>query len=199
MYSLIYQHQQPRGPLDQLKVEGLEGVDLFTCKGELSRIRFGKSWDKARAARFLKEYSGIEDPSFYQIAPEQRLLVCNKNESKMQVFGWAYMAEEKDGTPVKDISGIDYHMDDLEPAIYDWIGAGYTNIGVQHEELWQGTVIESVVVTREKEAIWGLPPNSLPVAVWLGIQLWDAETYLRVLSGELRGLSLAGLIKLEKK
>lgn len=117
---------------------------------------------------------------------EWTVQVVRVDEDKGQLFGWAYVTRDKDGNEVIDRKGASCPTEVLEEAVYDFVlhrrvasdmhekgdrtPTEPGGIPIQH-----GTLIETVVFTREKMAAMGIPPGILPEGWWFGAQMDKAS------------------------
>lgn len=159
-----------------------------------------KGYSKAKAARisnaaWKKKRMGIRTnaPTSVRGLVKAGEIVA-KNTKKKQVFGWAYIAYEHDGTLNVDKSGefVD-DIDELEKTAYTFVLKSRQG-GVEHDvsKVGHGTMIESVVFTPEKLAVMGLPEGSLPIGWWVGYQVNDDETWEGVEDGRYTSFSIHG-------
>lgn len=115
------------------------------------------------------------------------------DEDQRNVFGWGYVAIDKDGTQLIDVQ--DDFIDDpaeLEIPAYEFVKSsrrGFT----MHFRKDAGVLIESIVFTKEKQSAMGIPPGILPeLAWWVGFHVTDDESWDMVKNNTLRGFSMGG-------
>ena len=98
------------------------------------------------------------------------------------IFGWGYIAIEKDGKQVTDYSEefVDEEtLKDLELAVYGFnIGARESGFG--HKGLTKGYLAECMFFTKEKMAKMDLPDGALPQGAWIGVWYPDDADYEKV-------------------
>lgn len=112
-------------------------------------------------------------------------------KAEKQVFGFANVAVKRDGLPLVDLQADEIPADVLEKAAYDFV-LRFRESGEMHEEVCsKGALIESVMITPEKLAAWGLAEDAVAPRWWVGFQL-DAETFKKVASGQYRMFSIQG-------
>jgi hypothetical protein len=110
---------------------------------------------------------------------------------KKQVFGFANVAVKSDGAAMVDLQADEIPVDVLEKAAYDFVSE-FAESGEMHAvDCAKGCLIESVMITPEKLAAWGLEPDAVAPRWWVGFQL-DAETYKKVATGKYRMFSIQG-------
>ena len=98
------------------------------------------------------------------------------------IFGWGYVAIEKDGEQVTDHSGefVDEEtLKDLEIATYGF-NIGSRKSGFGHKGLAKGYLAESMFFTKEKLKVLGLSEDALPQGTWLGVWFPDDEDYAKI-------------------
>ena len=112
-------------------------------------------------------------------------------EDKQYVFGWAYQCEDVYGKHVLDHSGQYIEPLELEEAVYMFVRNGGM-ASEMHTSMYAGSVIESVVFTKEKQEAMGIPAGMVPVGWWVGIYVYHPEVFEKVKNGTYKMLSLAG-------
>ena len=102
-----------------------------------------------------------------------------KDNSEHLLFGWAYVAVTKGGTPVEDHSGEfikEENFNDLEKATYLY-NMAFRDGDIRHDCEVQGQLIESVVMTKEKQQAMGIPEGTVPLGVWMGFYFESDESW----------------------
>lgn len=111
--------------------------------------------------------------------PTQIDEVLIKNDENNTIFGWAYVRETKKGEQVVDHSGEfckSENFKDLELAMYAY-NLAFRQADIQHDCIPKGYLIESVVLTKEKQKAMGIPEGSVPEATWVGFFFPDDDDY----------------------
>lgn len=116
------------------------------------------------------------------------------DDDKRQVFGYASVVEIN-GEPVVDRQGDHISIDEVEKSAYTYVQKSRKG-GNMHRRNGEDPVhvsdmIESFVITDEKIAKMGLPPET-PKGWWVGFQVNDEDTWQQVKSGERTGFSIHG-------
>lgn len=116
--------------------------------------------------------------------------ITKVDESQNLVFGWANIVE-KDGVVVTDSQGDQIDISDLEKAAYD-----YTLLSRQAGEMHErttgvGDLVESMVMTVEKQKAFGIPEGSTPLGWWVGFKLAD-DVFKSVRDGKYPMFSIGG-------
>lgn len=150
--------------------------------------------DKAAAAKAgmaaVKASGGGDSPGVKKTEFTIEAEVAKSDDDRMQVFGWAYISEVG-GAPVVDHSGEHVPIDELEKGIYKF-NMGTRDQGEMHTASGKGTLIESMVFTKEKYEALGIDPDGMPLGAWIGFQMTDPECYAKAKSGEYPMLSIHG-------
>ena len=107
------------------------------------------------------------------------------------VSGWANVAKNADGTVPLDWQGDIIDPSDLEDAAIQFM-KDYRDSGVNHEGGSVGTVVESIVMTKDKQAAMGIPEGSVPEGWFITVQLTDEDVIAKVKSGDYRMFSIQG-------
>jgi hypothetical protein len=120
-------------------------------------------------------------------------LLC-KNQAQHVVYGWASVSV-LDGELVTDLQGDQIEPEALEQAVEDFMlnyRAGTADgAGVMHETAPACEVIASLVTTPDIVKAFGLGEN-IPIGWILGLKVLDEAVWQRVVSGELKALSIQG-------
>lgn len=120
-----------------------------------------------------------------------RFRIQKVDEDKRLVFGWASVSVTVDGTLVEDLQEDMIEPDVLEAAAYKFAEL-YRDGGEMHERTGVGVMVESVVLTAEKQAAMGIPAETLPVGWWIGFRITDDDVWEKVKSGEYNMFSIGG-------
>ena len=126
--------------------------------------------------------------------PKDKNFQIKKSEDdKMRVFGWGQVAVRKDGTVIEDWQGDIVDPEDLEEAAYFHV-LNFRKTGEQHNAglREKGQLIESVILTKEKQEAMGIPEGTVPIGWWVGYQIEDPETWKKLKSGEYAMFSVEG-------
>lgn len=124
-------------------------------------------------------------------AQAKRIGIAKINEEKRLVFGWAYVVKRSTGEQVIDHSGeFIGDMADIEDAVYGFV-LDSRETDDMHTEDVTGQLAESIVFTKEKMAVLGIPEGTVPEGVWVGFKLTE-EAFAKVRSGERAAFSIFG-------
>ena len=117
--------------------------------------------------------------------------IVKRDDDKFLVYGWASVANDKDGNPVVDSQGDIISIQELEKAAHGFVrfsGLG----GEMHDPDRMGVsaLVESFVFTPEKLEMLGLPKDALPQGWFVGFKVHDAETWQKVKNGDYKSFSI---------
>jgi hypothetical protein len=68
----------------------------------------------------------------------------------------------------------------------------YREGGEMHERGGVATLVESVMFTKEKMALMGIPEGTVPEGWWIGFKVYDDDVWEKVKSGEYPMFSIEG-------
>jgi len=118
--------------------------------------------------------------------------ITKVDEDQRLVFGWASIIKDEVGKVLLDRQ--DDYIDDeaeLEKAAYSYVLHSRDG-GEMHIRKGVSTMVESIVLTKEKQAALGVPEGSMPVGWWIGFRVNDDRVWNQVKKGEYIGFSVHG-------
>jgi len=123
---------------------------------------------------------------------EQSLFKIAKSVDESQlVMGWANVSVNADGSIPFDWQDDVIPIEVLEKAainfMMDYRGSGEVHMGES-----KGVVVESIVFTKEKQRIMGIPEGCVPEGWFITVKLFDADVFAKVKSGEYKMFSIQG-------
>ena len=118
--------------------------------------------------------------------------ITKMDDERRLVFGWANVAVRASGQQIIDHGDDLIDVEDLEEAAYQFV-LDFRLSGAMHEGEVVGHMIESFMVTPEKVAAVGLPPNALPFGWWVGFWIKDDEAWAKIKRGDYRMFSIQGI------
>lgn len=110
------------------------------------------------------------------------------------VSGWANVALDKDGKAPLDWQDDVILPETLEKAAIAFM-LDYRGSGEMHRGVSKGTVVESIVFTKEKQAALGIPEGILPEGWFITVKVHDPEVFAKVKDGKYRMFSIQGKAK----
>lgn len=121
----------------------------------------------------------------------QRFRIQKVDEEKRLVFGWANVSVTVNGELVEDYQEDMIEPEELEKAAYKFVEL-YRDGGEMHEKTGMAVMVESIMLTEEKQAAMGIPAGTLPVGWWIGFRVTDDDVWEKVKSGEYSMFSIGG-------
>jgi len=119
-------------------------------------------------------------------------------EDKQLVFGWANIIKTAEGKMLLDRQ--DDFIDDeseLEKAAYHYVLHSRDG-GEMHLRKGVSTLVESVVLTDEKQRALGIPANTVPTGWWIGFKVNDDSVWKQIKKGGYVGFSVHGTGRRER-
>lgn len=104
--------------------------------------------------------------------------ITKASDELQNVYGWANIAVERDGSLVTDAHGDQIELSDLELAAYEFVAQGGVS-GEDHAGDVDAVVVESMVFTPDKLEALGLAKDALPGGWWLGVHIPDRAAFER--------------------
>lgn len=139
----------------------------------------------------MQTFSDIIKSRAQPVEKKGRFKVQKVDEDKRLVFGWANVSVDVGGNEVVDLQEDMIDPETLETAAYKFAEL-YRDGGEMHERTGTAVMVESVVLTEEKQAAMGLAAGTLPVGWWIGFRVTDDDVWEKVKSGEYSMFSIGG-------
>ncbi len=114
-----------------------------------------------------------------------------KATDKGLVSGWANISKKADGSYPLDWQGDVIEPDVLEDAAINFM-RDYRGSGEMHQGDSVGIVVESIMLTKEKQAAIGIPSGFVPEGWFITVLVQDAEVRQKIKSGTYRMFSIQG-------
>ena len=120
--------------------------------------------------------------------------IAKMDDDKREVFGWALVANRIDGTQIVDHQLDVVDPEELEHAAYEYV-LNFRDTGEMHDGGMRkkGRMIESVVLTKEKQKAMGIPDGVVPEGWWIGFRIDDDTAWDGVKTGRYRMFSIEGI------
>jgi hypothetical protein len=120
--------------------------------------------------------------------------VYKARDDERLVSGWANVVLDKDGN-----APVDWQDDIIAPATLEKAAIqfmlDYRGSGEMHRGNSKGTVVESIVLTKEKQAAIGIPEGTVPEGWFITVKVHDQATFEKVKDGTYRMFSIQGTAK----
>lgn len=117
--------------------------------------------------------------------------ITKTNNDRQIAFGFAMFSRTADGKQVVDLQGDSITPEELESLAYEYVKNG-RDVGQLHETSGEGCVVESMVFTEDKLSILNVPPNTIPIAWWVGLYIADPQVWAKVKDGTYKAFSIEG-------
>lgn len=178
-------------PISKPTIDGLGGSTDYYRVGLAFAQKFMKEHTSESGLQDLYDSAVSEEPEKFSVPVK----VVKSDEPKNLVFGWASVAFTPDGKQIVDKQGHAIDIEDLESTAYDFTVNSYGS-GDMHSGEGFGELVESMVLTKEKAELMGIPPGTTPEGWWVGFRV-PPEYHEQVRSGERTMFSIEGTAKLE--
>ena len=123
---------------------------------------------------------------------EQGVQIAKYNDEEQLVFGWASVAKDKEGNAPLDWQGDVIEPADLEKAVYKFALEFRESNEMHVPGTVNGTLIESVMFTKQKMEAMGIPEGVVPEGWWVGFKIDDKQVYQKVKAGIYKMFSIEG-------
>lgn len=120
--------------------------------------------------------------------------ITKSKEDECLVSGWANVAVNADGSIPLDWQDDIILPESLEKAAINFM-KDYRGSGVMHEGEQQGVVVESIVFTKEKQQIIGIPEGTVPEGWFITVKVTNPEVFQAVKDGKYKMFSIQGSSK----
>lgn len=159
------------------------------CTGVAQTVS-DSSWDDVL---FVDEYGESHSGAIWTDSSATITFEIFKSDSteKGLVSGWANVAVNADGTIPLDWQGDVIAPDTLEDAAIEFM-LDYRDSGVRHMGDSTGVVVESIVLTKDKQVAIGIPEGIVPEGWFITVKLFDEEVIEKVKNGEFKMFSIQG-------
>lgn len=162
------------------------------CVRNLSVYRDDGSMQSVCHTEITTGYEEVPIPDGVFI--EVELDVSKAKDDECLVSGWANVAIDKNGNVP-----LDYQDDIIEPATLEKAAINfmldYRGSGEMHKGNSKGTVVESIVFTKEKQAALGIPEGVVPEGWFITVKVHDKDVFAKVKDGTYRMFSIQGTAK----
>ena len=110
------------------------------------------------------------------------------------VSGWANVAVNANGSIPMDWQDDIIMPEVLEKAAINFM-KDYRGSGVEHKGSSHGTVVESIVFTKEKQELLGIPEGCVPQGWFITVKVENEDVFKAVKSGKYKMFSIQGKSK----
>ncbi len=147
-----------------------------------------------RVSSYSSVYVTEEIPVDENVYNVDVMFDITKSTDEGLVSGWASIAVQPDGSLPLDWQGDVIKTDTLEKAAINFMKE-YRESGVMHEGEPQGVVVESIVFTKEKQEILGIPEGCVPEGWFITVKVNNSDVFKDVKTGKYKMFSIQGKAK----
>ena len=123
---------------------------------------------------------------------EQNVQIAKYYDDEKLVFGWASVARDPQGNVPLDWQGDVIDATDLERAVYKFNLEFRESNDMHQPNSTNGSLVESVVFTKEKMKAMEIPEGIVPEGWWVGFKIDDPIAYQKVKCGLYKMFSIEG-------
>lgn len=120
--------------------------------------------------------------------------VAKAKDDKGLVSGWANVSTNADGSIPLDWQDDVIPPEVLEKAAINFM-LDYRESGEMHKGDAKGVVVESIVLTKEKQECMGIPEGVVPQGWFITVKVLDPEVFAKVKDGTYKMFSIQGKLK----
>lgn len=158
-------------------------VAVYRSDGSCQRVTFVESV-------YIDEEVPVDDDVYIDVGFD----ISKAREDEGLVSGWANVAINKDGS-----IPLDWQDDVIAPETLEKAAIGfmmdYRGSGEMHKGVSKGTVVESIVLTKEKQQAIGIPDGTVPEGWFITVKVHDPEVFAKVKDGTYKMFSIQGTAK----
>ena len=176
---------------------GLNAEQQNMVRGLFNSLVYEKNMNpeeaEQMATQMLQTSGMVYDGNWNVVKNEAAMGVITKiDEDKRLVFGWASIIKDTEGKVLLDRQNdfIDSE-DELEKSAYTYVLHSRDG-GEMHVRKGVSTMVESVVLTKEKQESLGIPAGTVPIGWWIGFRVNDERVWDEVKKGGYAGFSVHG-------
>lgn len=161
---------------------------VYRSEEHTDRESFSIYNDDGTATHITEAYSVYIDE---EIPIDIAFSVSKSKDDEQLVSGWANVAVNADGSLPLDWQGDVIPPEVLEKAALDFM-LDYRGSGEMHKGDSKGTVVESIVFTKEKQEALGIPEGTVPQGWFITVKVNDPELFAKVKDGTYKMFSIQG-------
>lgn len=117
--------------------------------------------------------------------------ISKAREDEQLVSGWANVSINADGSIPLDWDDDVIPPYELEKAAINFM-LDFRGSGEMHKGDSKGSVVESIVFTKEKQAAIGIPEGTVPEGWFITVKVHDPEVFAKVKDGTYKMFSIQG-------
>lgn len=156
-----------------------------------SVAHYGDNGEVTRVETDENIYITTEKPVDDSVYVDIGFTVNKIKDAEQLVSGWANVSVNADGSLPLDWQGDIIAPETLEKAAVNFM-LNYRESGEMHQGGPVGTVVESIVLTKEKQEAIGIPEGAVPQGWFITVKVHDPEVYAKVKNGTYKMFSIQG-------
>ena len=137
---------------------------------------------------YISEEKPVKDDEVYV---DIGFSLYKAKEAEQLVSGWANVSVNADGSIPLDWQDDVIAPETLEKAAINFM-LDYRESGVMHDGDSVGTVVESIVFTKEKQEALGIPEGVVPQGWFITVKVHDKDAFAKVKDGTYKMFSIQG-------
>jgi hypothetical protein len=165
----------------------------------ISRENFSRSdetvvYHEDGTVQRVESYESVyitEETPFDEVYVDVEFQLHKARESEQLVSGWASVSVNANGSVPLDWQDDIIAPETLEKAAINFM-MDYRESGVMHEGDSVGTVVESIVFTKEKQEAIGIPEGTVPIGWFITVKVHDTSVFAKVKDGTYKMFSIQG-------
>ena len=143
-------------------------------------------------------YITTEEPVEDKVYVDVGFQLHKAKEAEQLVSGWANVSINANGSVPLDWQDDIIAPETLEKAAINFM-LDYRESGVMHKGDAVGTVVESIVFTKEKQEVLGIPEGTVPIGWFITVKVHDPEVFAKVKDGIYKMFSIQGTCRRVKQ
>ena len=161
---------------------------IYGNDGSVTRITYDESI-------YISEETPLNEDEVYV---DIGFNIYKAKEDEQLVSGWANVSVNADGSIPLDWQDDVIAPETLEKAAMNFM-LNYRDSGVMHDgQPPVGTVVESIVFTKDKQEAIGIPEGYVPQGWFITVKVHDKDVFAKVKDGTYRMFSIQGTCRRAK-
>jgi len=176
---------------------GLSAEQQTMVRGLFNALVYEQNMTPLEASQMatqMLQTSGMVYDGKWNVVKNQRIdgVITKVDDDKRLVCGWASIIKDTEGKVLLDRQN-DFIDDEneLEKSAYTYVLHSRDG-GEMHIRKGVSTMVESVVLTKEKQEALGIPEGTVPIGWWIGFKVNDDRVWSEVKKGGYSGFSVHG-------
>ena len=151
----------------------------------------GSGYERTSITNSESVYLDDDEAVFIEQPININVEIFKSNEFEKLVSGWASVTKNADGS-----LPLDWHDDIITAEVLEKAAINfmleYRESGEMHKGEPIGTVVESIVFTKQKMKAIGIPEGTIPEGWFITVKIHDDEVFKKVVNGEYKMFSIQG-------